>query len=81
MTTPWFFPVPICASSCAPHTGIFLGDFAVLKFFGKFDWLEDKRRLEFDFDAVLRHRLRSLQQQSAWQQRRYHSFAKEAEPC
>lgn len=29
-----------------------MGDFAVLKFFGKFDWLEAQRRLEFDFDAI-----------------------------
>ena len=31
--------------------GIYLGEFALLKFFGDFDWLEDRRRLEFDFDA------------------------------
>lgn len=32
--------------------GIFVGDFAVLQFFGPFDWLEDRRRLEFDFDEL-----------------------------
>jgi hypothetical protein len=32
--------------------GIFLGDVAVLKFFGSFDWLETPRRLEFDFDRI-----------------------------
>ena len=39
-------------SPMAITNGIFLGDFAVLKFFGTFDWLEDRRRLEFDFDAI-----------------------------
>ena len=32
--------------------GIYLGEVALLKFFGDFDWLEDRRRLEFDFDAI-----------------------------
>ena len=32
--------------------GIFLGSVPVLKFFGTFDWLEDRRRLDFDFDAI-----------------------------
>ena len=32
--------------------GIYLGEFALLKFFGDFAWLEDRRRLEFDFDAI-----------------------------
>lgn len=32
--------------------GIFFGDSAVIKFFGKFEWLEAQRRLEFDFDAI-----------------------------
>ena len=32
--------------------GIFAGDFALLKFFGSFDWLEKQRRLEFDFDRI-----------------------------
>lgn len=32
--------------------GIFLGDIALLKFFGEFEWLEERRRLEFDFDAI-----------------------------
>ena len=40
------------ASPMAITNGIFLGDFALLKFFGTFDWLEDRRRLEFDFDAI-----------------------------
>jgi light-harvesting complex II chlorophyll a/b binding protein 4 len=32
--------------------GIYLGKFPLLKFFGSFDWLEDRRRLEFDFDSI-----------------------------
>ena len=32
--------------------GIYVGEFALLKFFGTFDWLEDRRRLEFDFDSI-----------------------------
>ena len=40
------------ASPMAITNGIFLGDVAALKFFGSFDWLEDRRRLEFDFDAI-----------------------------
>ena len=32
--------------------GIYLGSFAVLRFFGSFEWLEDRRRLEFDFDRI-----------------------------
>jgi len=32
--------------------GIYLGDFAVLKFFGPFSWDEAKRKLEFDFDSI-----------------------------
>lgn len=32
--------------------GIYVGDFALLKFFGEFEWLEDRRRLEFDFDQI-----------------------------
>ncbi len=32
--------------------GIYAGDFALLKFFGTFDWLEKPRRLEFDFDSI-----------------------------
>ena len=32
--------------------GIYLGNFALLKFLGSFDWLEDRRRLEFDFDQI-----------------------------
>lgn len=32
--------------------GIYIGKFPVLRFFGSFDWLEDPRRLEFDFDTV-----------------------------
>ena len=40
------------ATPMAITNGIFIGDFALLKFFGTFDWLEDRRRLEFDFDAI-----------------------------
>eukprot|EP00966_Prymnesium_polylepis_P192346 4458156-Prymnesium_polylepis.1 len=32
--------------------GIYLGQLAVLQFYGKFSWLEAQRRLEFDFDAI-----------------------------
>jgi len=32
--------------------GIYLGKFPLLRFFGSFDWLEDRRRLEFDFGSV-----------------------------
>ena len=40
------------ASPMAITNGIFLGSYPVLKFFGTFDWLEDRRKLEFDFDAI-----------------------------
>ena len=39
-------------STMAITNGIYVGDFALLKFFGDFEWLEDRRRLEFDFDAI-----------------------------
>merc|ERR1719440_2545301 len=39
-------------SSMAITNGNFLGDIALLKFFGDFEWLEERRRLEFDFDAI-----------------------------
>ena len=32
--------------------GIYLGDFAVLRFFGSFEWAESARRLNFDFDEI-----------------------------
>jgi len=32
--------------------GIYLGDFAALKFFGSFEWKLKPRKLEFDFDAI-----------------------------
>ena len=32
--------------------GIYLGDFALLKFYGTFDWLTDRKKLEFDFDRI-----------------------------
>ena len=32
--------------------GIFLGDFALLMFFGEWAWLEDRRKLEFGFDTL-----------------------------
>jgi len=32
--------------------GIYVGDFAVLRFFGEFNWIVKARRLEFDFDAI-----------------------------
>ena len=40
------------APPMAITNGIFLGSYPVLKFFGTFDWLEDRRKLEFDFDAI-----------------------------
>lgn len=49
---------PIKAAQCFDTStmtltnGIFLGDFAVLKFFGDFEWKEKARKLEFDFDAI-----------------------------
>ena len=50
---------PIKAAQCFDTStmtltnGIFLGDFAVLKFFGDFEWKEKARKLEFDFDAIV----------------------------
>ena len=32
--------------------GIYLGDFALLQFYGDFEWLEGPRKLEFDFDEI-----------------------------
>lgn len=32
--------------------GIYLGDTAVLKFFGPFEWKEAQRKLTFDFDYI-----------------------------
>lgn len=49
---------PIKAAQCFDTStmtltnGIFIGDFAVLKFFGDFVWKEKARKLEFDFDAI-----------------------------
>ena len=49
---------PIKAAQCFDTStmtltnGIFLGDFAILKFFGSFEWKEKARKLEFDFDAI-----------------------------
>jgi len=40
------------SSPMAITNGIFIGPYPVLKFFGDFEWLEDRRRLEFDFDAI-----------------------------
>lgn len=34
------------------QNGIFLGDFAVIKFFGEFEFDLEKRKLEFDFDEI-----------------------------
>ena len=39
-------------ATMAITNGIFIGEFALIKFFGEFEWLEDRRRLEFDFDAI-----------------------------
>jgi hypothetical protein len=49
---------PIKAVQCfntetmALSNGIYIGDLAVLKFFGSFQWNEKARKLEFDFDAL-----------------------------
>mmetsp|Transcript_20828 Transcript_20828/g.57228 ORF Transcript_20828/g.57228 Transcript_20828/m.57228 type:complete len:116 (-) Transcript_20828:576-923(-) len=32
--------------------GIYVGDFAVLKFFGPFEWNDKSRKLTFDFDYI-----------------------------
>lgn len=32
--------------------GIYIGNYAVLKFFGQFEWVEKARKLEFDFDKI-----------------------------
>lgn len=53
-----YFPIKAVQSfntKTSPMTltnGIFAGDFALLQFYGDFEWLEDKRRLEFDFDEI-----------------------------
>lgn len=33
--------------------GIYLNNFELLKFFGEFEWIEKKRKLEFDFDEIV----------------------------
>lgn len=49
---------PIKAVQCfntetmAISNGIYVGDFAVLKFFGEFSWNLKARKLEFDFDKI-----------------------------
>jgi len=32
--------------------GIYIGSFALVRFFGSFEWLEERRRVEFDFDRI-----------------------------
>lgn len=39
-------------NTMAISNGIFLGDFPALQFFGKFEWKEKARKLEFDFDSI-----------------------------
>lgn len=34
------------------NNGIYLGDFAIIKFFGEFEWKEKARKVEFDFDKI-----------------------------
>lgn len=41
-------------SSMAITNGIYLGEFEVLKFYGEFDWLEDRRRLEYAHSSTVR---------------------------
>ena len=51
-----YFPVKAVqtfrTSDMTLTNGIYVGDFAVLRFFGPFTWDEQKRKLEFDFDAL-----------------------------
>mmetsp|Transcript_21893 Transcript_21893/g.30048 ORF Transcript_21893/g.30048 Transcript_21893/m.30048 type:complete len:229 (+) Transcript_21893:47-733(+) len=51
-----YFPVKAVqcfdAQTMGITNGIFLGDFALLKFFGTFTWIDERTRLEFDFDKV-----------------------------
>ena len=51
-----YFPLRATQSfdtqSFAITNGIYVGSFPLIKFFGTFEWLEDRRRLEFDFDAI-----------------------------
>jgi PAP_fibrillin len=51
-----YFPIKAVqsfdTSSMKINNGIYLGDFAVLKFFGDFEWKEKARKLEFDFDSI-----------------------------
>ena len=53
-----YFPLKAIQSfntSTVPYkisNGIYIGDFAVLKFFGEFTWAEAARKLEFDFDEI-----------------------------
>ena len=39
-------------ATMAITNGIYVGDLALLRFYGSFEWLEERRRLEFDFDAI-----------------------------
>lgn len=39
-------------SSMTLTNGIYVGNFALLKFFGPFQWIEKARKLEFDFDDI-----------------------------
>merc|ERR1712083_1094801 len=51
-----YFPIKAVQSfNCRDRSisnGIYVGDFALLKFFGDFDWDEKRRRLSFDFDSI-----------------------------
>ena len=51
-----YFPIKAAqcfdTASMTLTNGIYVGDFAVLKFFGPFEWKEKARKLEFDFDAI-----------------------------
>ena len=51
-----YFPIKAMqsfdTSSMAITNGIYLGDVAVMKFFGDFDFNVKSRKLEFDFDAI-----------------------------
>jgi len=39
-------------STMAITNGIYVGEFPLIKFFGDFEWLEARRRLEFDFSSI-----------------------------
>ena len=51
-----YFPIKAVQSfdtdAMTLSNGIFLGDYAVLKFFGEWSWQEKARKVEFDFNKL-----------------------------